>query len=98
MGQYILACIIQGCQMVCLQTKNSNLGELWRVLQYTMMVYFMDTWSILRSFVIFYVYLVQFVVIWYIFPVLVFSTKKNLATLVLSRHENCFSCARRVDA
>jgi hypothetical protein len=26
--------------------------------------------------------LVKFVVIWYIFPVLVFGTKKNLATLV----------------
>jgi hypothetical protein len=42
-----------------------------------MLVYFMDTWSNLRSFVIFYGYLV----IWYIFPVLVFCTKKNLATL-----------------
>jgi hypothetical protein len=31
------------------------------------MVYFMDTWSILRSFVIFYGQLAWFVVIWYIF-------------------------------
>jgi hypothetical protein len=31
---------------------------------------------------IFYDHLVYFVVIWYIFPVLVFWTKKNLATLV----------------
>jgi hypothetical protein len=31
---------------------------------------------------IFYGHLVQFVVIWYIFPVSVFCTKKNLATLV----------------
>jgi hypothetical protein len=29
--------------------------------------YFIDTWSIFRSFVIFYGLLVQFVVIWYIF-------------------------------
>jgi hypothetical protein len=36
---------------------------------------------ILRSFVIFYGHFVQFVVIWYIFPVLVFCNKKNLATL-----------------
>jgi hypothetical protein len=44
---------------------------------------FMDTWSILRSFVIFYGYLVLFVVIWYIFTVLVFCTIKNLAALQL---------------
>jgi hypothetical protein len=41
----------------------------------------MDTWSILRSFAIFYGHLVYFVVIWYIFPHLVFCTKTNLATL-----------------
>jgi hypothetical protein len=32
-----------------------------------MIVYFMDTGSILRSIVIFYGYLVQFVLIWHIF-------------------------------
>jgi hypothetical protein len=32
------------------------------------MVYFMNTWSILQSFVTFQGYLVKFVVIWYIFP------------------------------
>jgi hypothetical protein len=42
----------QGCQMVCFQTKNQNLGKFWRVSQWKMLVYFMDTWSILRSFVI----------------------------------------------
>jgi hypothetical protein len=67
--------------MVCLQTKNPNLGKFWRVLQWKMLVYFMDTRSILRSFVIFYGHLVYFVVIWHIFPVLVFCTKKNLAAL-----------------
>jgi hypothetical protein len=36
----------------------------------------------LRAFGIFYGHLVHFVVIWYIFPVLVFCTKKNLATLL----------------
>jgi hypothetical protein len=46
----------QGCQMVCFQTKNPNLGTFLRVLQWKMMVYFKDTWSILRSFVIFYVW------------------------------------------
>jgi hypothetical protein len=43
----------QGCQMVSFQTKNPNLGKFWRVLRWKMLVYFMDTWSILRSFVIF---------------------------------------------
>jgi hypothetical protein len=56
----------------------------------------MDTWSILWSFVIFYGHLVHFTVFCYIlwtfgivrgnlvyfFPVLVFCTKKNLATLL----------------
>jgi hypothetical protein len=43
----------------------------------------MDIWSILRPFGIFNGRLVYFVVIWYIFPVLVFCTEKNLATLHL---------------
>jgi hypothetical protein len=73
----------QGCQMVCFQTKNPNLGKFLRAWQWKMLAYFIDTWSILRSFVMFYGYLVQFVEIWYIFPVLVFCSKKNLATLPL---------------
>jgi hypothetical protein len=48
----------QGCQMVCFRTKNPNLGKFWRVLRWKMLVYFMDTWSILRSFDIFYGHLV----------------------------------------
>jgi hypothetical protein len=47
--------------MVCFQTKNPNLGKLWRVLRWKMLVYFMDTWSILQSFVIFYGHLVYVV-------------------------------------
>jgi uncharacterized membrane protein YiaA len=46
-------------------------------------------WSILRPFGLFYGYLVYFVTLWYIFslfgtffPVLVYCTMKNLATLV----------------
>jgi hypothetical protein len=42
----------QGCQMVRFQTKQPNLGKFWRVLQWKMLVYFMETWSILQSFVI----------------------------------------------
>jgi hypothetical protein len=58
----------QGCQMVCFQTKNRNLGKFWRVLQWKMLVYFMDIWSILQTFYIFHDHLVYQVVIWYIFP------------------------------
>jgi hypothetical protein len=67
--------------MVCFRTKNLNLGKFWRVLQWKMLAYCIDIWSILQSFGIFYGHWVYFVVIWYNFPVLVFCTKKNLATL-----------------
>jgi hypothetical protein len=60
-------CCFQGCQMLCFQTKNPNSSQFWRVLHRKMLLYFMDTWSILRSFVIFYGHLVWFMVIWYIF-------------------------------
>jgi hypothetical protein len=74
--------LLQGCQMVCFQTKNPNFGKFCRVLQWKILVYFMTIWSILRPFGIFYGHLVYFAVIWYIFPVFVFCTKKNLATLL----------------
>jgi hypothetical protein len=40
------------------------------------LVHYVDIWSILQSLGIFYGHLVYFVVIWYIFPILVFCTKK----------------------
>jgi hypothetical protein len=52
--------------MVCLQTKNPNLGKFWGVLQKKILVYFMTIWSILRLLEIFYGHLVYFIVIWYI--------------------------------
>jgi hypothetical protein len=76
----------QGCQLVHFQTKKSHLGKFWRVLQWKILVYFIAIWSILRSIGIFYDHLVWYVVVvWYIFPVLVCCTKKNLATLAGSR-------------
>jgi hypothetical protein len=49
-----------GCQMDCFQTKNPNLGKIWRVLQWKMLVYFMAIlvyfmamWSILWPFCLF---------------------------------------------
>jgi hypothetical protein len=47
-----------------------------------MLVFFMAILSILQSNVIFYGHLVHFVVIWYIIPILVYCTEKNLATLL----------------
>jgi hypothetical protein len=73
----------QGCQMVSVQTKNPNLGKFWRALGGKMLVYFRAVWNI---FWIFYDHLVHFVFVWYIFPVLVSCTSKNLATL--GRTEN----------
>jgi hypothetical protein len=49
----------QGCQLVCFQTKNSNLGKVWRVLEWKVLVYFMVIWNILQSFGIFYVNLLM---------------------------------------
>jgi hypothetical protein len=46
------------------------------------LVLFMVIWYFLWSFGTFYGHLVLFMVIWYIFPVLVFCTEKNLATLL----------------
>jgi hypothetical protein len=83
MAATVTAPVYQGCQMVCFQTKNPNLGKFWIVMQWKMLVYFMDTWSILRSFVIFYGHLVYVVCgIFVYFPILVFCAKKNLATLL----------------
>jgi hypothetical protein len=59
----------QGCQMVCIQTKNPNLGKIWRVEQWKILIDIRAIWYIFWSFGLF-------------FPVLVFCTKKNLATLV----------------
>jgi hypothetical protein len=58
----------QGCQMVCFQTKNPNLGKFMRALDWKMLICYMAIWDILRTFGIFYDHLVHFVFIWYIFP------------------------------
>jgi hypothetical protein len=44
----IRASCVQGCQMVYFQTKKSNLGKFWRVLQWKISVYDMAVWSILH--------------------------------------------------
>jgi hypothetical protein len=40
--------------MVYLQNKNPNLGKIWRVLEWKLLLYFMTNWSIFRSFDIIY--------------------------------------------
>jgi hypothetical protein len=57
----------QVCQMAYFQTKNPNLGIFWRLLQWKMLLYFIDIWSILQPSGIFHWHLVYFVVIKYIF-------------------------------
>jgi hypothetical protein len=53
--------------MVYFQTKNPNLGKFLRALDWKMLIYFVDIWNSLQTFVEFYDHLVQFVLIWYIF-------------------------------
>jgi hypothetical protein len=72
---------LHGCQMAHFETKNPNLGKFWRVLQWTMLVYFI----VMVNFIAFF----DFVAIWDIFwlfgvflTVLVWCTETNLATLV----------------
>jgi hypothetical protein len=52
-------CHLQGCQMVCFQTQNPNLGKFWRALDWQ--IYFMAVWNILWKFWTFYDHLVHFV-------------------------------------
>jgi hypothetical protein len=65
----------QGCQMVCFQTKNPNLGKFWRVLQWKILVYFITIRFILGPFAnilwpfgIFCGHLVYFSPFWYFVP------------------------------
>jgi hypothetical protein len=53
--------------MVCFQTKNTNLGKFWRVLEWNKIDIFYIHLEYLKEFGIFYDHLVHFVFIWYIF-------------------------------
>jgi hypothetical protein len=72
------------CQIVYFQTKSTNLGNFWRVLQRKTLVNFIDIWSILQPFGIGCGHLVDMYCgnLVYCFPVWVCCAKKNLATLV----------------
>jgi hypothetical protein len=81
-----------GCQMVCFQTKNPNLGKFWRVLEWKILVSFMTIWSVLRPLEILNGNLVYFVVIWYIFPR--FGDLATLLPAVARNHRKVIQLAR----
>jgi hypothetical protein len=84
LGKKTEAGLVQGCQMVDFQTKKSQFCKIWVALDWKKLKYFISILNIILTFGIFYDYLVLLMFIWYIFPVLVSWTKKNLATLVSS--------------
>jgi hypothetical protein len=67
---------IQGCQMVFFQTKNTNLGLFWSVLECKMLVYFTAIWKIERPFGVLYDLFGIFLSFWY------GELRKNMATLM----------------
>jgi hypothetical protein len=66
--------------MVCFQTKNPTLDKFWRVLQWKMSVYFIGTWTILRTFG----HLVYFVVFFPHFGILYQEKSGNPALQILT--------------
>jgi hypothetical protein len=64
---------VQGCQMVCFQTKTPNLGKFYLeglrldnvYIFYGHLEYFMEIWDILWPFGIFCIHLVHFFRFWY---------------------------------
>jgi hypothetical protein len=73
---------MQGCQMDCFHTKNTNLGKSWRALECKMLMYFMAVLNILQTFGIFMTIGYIFCSFGTFFPVLVSCTRKSLATLI----------------
>jgi hypothetical protein len=57
---------------------------------------FYTHWNISWPFVIVYGNLAIFVVNWYISPVLVYCTKKNLATLVITCARHCCEQVKKI--
>jgi hypothetical protein len=57
---------IQGCEMICSQTQNPNLGTFLRALCWKMLTYFLAIRNIFWRFGIFKDHSVQFAFIWYI--------------------------------
>jgi hypothetical protein len=48
--KFAFRCPEQGCQMVCFQTKNPNLGKFWRALDWKILAHFMFIWYIISGF------------------------------------------------
>jgi hypothetical protein len=69
-------------------TKNTNLGAFRRSLEWKMCVYFTAIWNILLLFGILHMWTYEnFGLLGIFFPVLVYCTMKNLATLVWSWYQ-----------
>jgi hypothetical protein len=60
----------QSYETAYFQTKILILEKFWKVLKWKVLVYFMALWSVLWA-------------VWYIFPVLICTTKNNLAVATL---------------
>jgi hypothetical protein len=78
----------QGCQMEYFHTKNPNFHNFWRASEWKTLVY------VCYGHLVYVCYdnLVYLVVIWYIFPVLVSYTKKNLALDQSTKISSLFNC------
>jgi hypothetical protein len=69
---------------IFVHTKNPILGQFWRALEWKVLAYFMAIKNILRPFGIIYDHLAIYGNVVYFSPFLVYSAKKNLATLPLT--------------
>jgi hypothetical protein len=80
----------KGCQMVYFQTRNHNLGIFWRAFELKMLVYFMVIRNIIGPYRLFYDYLVYFVDIRYIFPLLVSKIWQPWSQKLIHLPRKCF--------
>jgi hypothetical protein len=75
--------------LVCFNGHLVIFPAIWYILWhfgifYGTLVHFIAIWYILWHFGIFYCTLVYFMALWYIFPILLYLTTKNMATLVVT--------------
>jgi hypothetical protein len=76
----------KGCQMAYFKTKNPNLGSFWEGLAMKNVgIGILCPFGLFFCNLVYFGHLVYFMVIWYISPLLVCCTKKNLATLLVTQ-------------
>jgi hypothetical protein len=71
---------------------DQKLGQSWRVMQWKMLEYFIDIWTVLRLFGLVYGHLENLGKFGAFFPVLVCCIEKNLATLLCIIKVSLGSC------